>query len=62
MEDEEDEPDACLQPQLLAVKHRLEAAKGKEQEGKPTAAYSLVADHTRRIRSVNCWTSRRKER
>ena len=30
MEDEEDEPDACLQSQLLAVKHCLEAAKRKE--------------------------------
>jgi hypothetical protein len=30
MEDEEDEPDACLQSQLLAVKHCLEAAIRKE--------------------------------
>ena len=52
MEAEEDEPDACLQSQLLAVKHCLEAAKRKEQEGKPTVAYSVVADHTRSIRSV----------
>jgi hypothetical protein len=32
MEAEEDEPDACLQSQLLAVKHCLEAAKGKEHQ------------------------------
>ncbi len=31
MEDEEDEPDACLQSQLLAVKHCLDAAKRMEQ-------------------------------
>jgi hypothetical protein len=30
MEGKEDEPDACLQSQFLAVKHCLEAAKRKE--------------------------------
>ncbi len=30
MEDEEDEPDACLKSQLLAVKYCLEASKRKE--------------------------------
>ncbi len=38
MEDEEDEPDACLQSQLLAFKHCLEASKRRNSEHRHEAS------------------------